>query len=65
MFNGLGLITFNKYLMQEGRFPHALHLTTLHMATTILLSMLLFLAKPSLYPSMAVARANFTQPLGV
>ena len=49
--------------MQESRFPHALHLTALHMATTIVLSMLLFLAKPSLYPSMQVARANFGQPL--
>eukprot|EP00438_Fugacium_kawagutii_P034693 Skav231164 [mRNA] locus=scaffold3252:265741:271322:- [translate_table: standard] len=33
-----GLITFNKYLMNEHRFPHAVQLTAMHMAVTTILS---------------------------
>ena len=53
-----GLISFNKYLMKEHRFPHAVHLTAVHMATTMLLSTLLFTAAPSIYPSMAKAKGS-------
>ncbi|CAJ1328123.1 unnamed protein product, partial [Effrenium voratum] len=66
-----GLISFNKYLMKEHRFPHAVHLTAVHMATTMLLSTLLFTAAPSIYPSMAKVRENLGQltkymaPLGL
>lgn len=66
-----GLITFNKYLMKEGRFPHALQLTAMHMATTSLLSLILCLAIPSIYPSMPKAMENwkhlfrFMAPLGL
>eukprot|EP00913_Durusdinium_trenchii_P013499 g12675.t1 len=66
-----GLITFNKYLMQEGRFPHAVQLTAIHMATTTFLSFLLYSVTPSIYPSMQKAKENFTQlakflaPLGI
>lgn len=50
-----GLITFNKYVLSPGRFPHALELTVLHMAYTTLCSLLLFAAVPSIYPSMSMA----------
>jgi len=66
-----GLITFNKYLMHEGRFPHALHLTAVHMAMTTMLSVMLYGAAPSIYPSMNKAIENrgllirYLVPLGV
>ncbi|CAE7300264.1 unnamed protein product [Symbiodinium sp. CCMP2456] len=66
-----GLITFNKYLMHEGRFPHALHLTAVHMAMTTMLSVMLYGAAPSIYPSMSKAIENrgllmrYLVPLGV
>eukprot|EP00406_Dinophysis_acuminata_P020555 CAMPEP_0179335772 /NCGR_PEP_ID=MMETSP0797-20121207/66675_1 /TAXON_ID=47934 /ORGANISM="Dinophysis acuminata, Strain DAEP01" /LENGTH=138 /DNA_ID=CAMNT_0021049189 /DNA_START=8 /DNA_END=421 /DNA_ORIENTATION=+ len=46
------LIQFNKRLVNKSRFPHAMVLTTMHMATTFVLSNLLYFLKPSLYPSM-------------
>jgi len=66
-----GLISFNKYLMHEDRFPHALHLTAVHMATTTLLSLLLYAIAPSIYPSMDKAKENlglltkYLAPLGL
>jgi len=66
-----GLITFNKYLMKEGRFPHAIQLTALHMSMTLLLSLILCSAIPSIYPSMPKAKENWKQlskfmvPLGL
>lgn len=33
------LISFNKYLMQPGRFSHAVHLTAFHMVVTLVLSL--------------------------
>uniref|UniRef100_A0A7S2AQF0 Sugar phosphate transporter domain-containing protein n=1 Tax=Alexandrium andersonii TaxID=327968 RepID=A0A7S2AQF0_9DINO len=47
-----GLIHFNKHLMHPDRFPFAMVLTSLHMLTTTLLCGLLFLVRPSLFPSM-------------
>jgi len=52
------LISFNKYLMQPGRFSHALHLTTFHMVATSILSIILYSCAPQLYPSMAQAKVN-------
>ena len=66
-----GLITFNKYLMQRGHFPHALQLTALHMSMTTLFSLILCTTIPSIYPSMSKAKENWKQlskfmlPLGI
>lgn len=66
-----GLITFNKYLMQRGRFPHALQLTALHMSMTTFFSLILCTTIPSIYPSMSKAKENWKQlckfmvPLGI
>eukprot|EP00933_Yihiella_yeosuensis_P045480 TRINITY_DN40867_c0_g1_i1.p1 TRINITY_DN40867_c0_g1~~TRINITY_DN40867_c0_g1_i1.p1 ORF type:complete len:374 (-),score=54.47 TRINITY_DN40867_c0_g1_i1:53-1069(-) len=64
------LINFNKFLMKPNRFPHAAALTTLHMIFTMILSTLLYLVAPNLYPTMGKARANlrtvlsYMMPLG-
>jgi len=55
-----GLITFNKFLMQQDRFPHAVHLTMAHMAVTFVLSLSLYFVAPRLYPSMAKATCEWT-----
>jgi len=66
-----GLISFNKHLM-SGPFPHALHLTTMHMASCTLYSLCLYsCAGAKLYPTMNNALANWIQvfkymlPLGL
>lgn len=46
------LIQFNKRLVNKHRFPHAMVLTTMHMAVTCFFCNTLYLLKPSLYPSM-------------
>ena len=57
--------------MHEHRFPHALHLTAVHMAVTTVLSLTLYSTMPSLYPSMDKALENrglltrFLAPLGI
>ncbi|CAE8642645.1 unnamed protein product [Polarella glacialis] len=53
------LICFNKYLMQPGRFPHALFLTTVHLAVSTAMSLLLYTAAPSLFPSMQRAKEDY------
>ncbi|CAE8680550.1 unnamed protein product [Polarella glacialis] len=53
------LISFNKYLMQPGLFPHALFLTTVHMSVTSAMSLLLYAVAPSLFPSMPKARQEY------
>lgn len=57
------LITFNKYLMQPGHFPHAVHLTATHMAMTGVMSLLLYLVAPQLFPCMQMATSNITSVL--
>lgn len=63
-----GLITFNKYLMQKGHFPHALQLTALHMSMTTFF--LWFYVQLS-HQSMLKAKENWKQlakfmvPLGI
>jgi len=47
-----GLIAFNKYLMHEDRFPFALVLVMLHMAFCAVFTGILFLIRPSLFPSL-------------
>ncbi|CAL1155452.1 unnamed protein product [Cladocopium goreaui] len=55
------LISFNKYLMQPGRFSHAVHLTAFHMVVTLVLSLAFYKVAPQFYPSMAMAKANICQ----
>ncbi|CAE8637801.1 unnamed protein product, partial [Polarella glacialis] len=65
------LITFNKYMMQPGHFPHAVHLTATHMAVTFGMTWSLYAMAPSLFPSMDAARADkrkvlrYIAPLGL
>jgi len=47
-----GLIAFNKYLINVDRFPFAVFLVLLHAVFCSLCSGLLFLCKPSLFPSL-------------
>lgn len=66
-----GLITFNKYMLQDHHFPHAAHLTVIHMAMTTVLSLFMYILFPHLYPSMDKAVAEWKTtlkyicPLGV
>jgi hypothetical protein len=46
------LISFNKFLMHENRFPFAVTLVVLHMGMATILSLLLLLVRPSLFPSL-------------
>jgi drug/metabolite transporter (DMT)-like permease len=57
------LITFNKYMMQPGHFPHAVHLTATHMAVTSMMSLLLYGLAPQLFPSMVTVKGNMTSVL--
>jgi len=50
-----GLINFNKYMLDEARFPHALELTTVHMSVTALYSLCLSFLVPSIYPTMSMS----------
>jgi len=65
------LIAFNKYLMQPGRFSHAGALTAIHMSVTFLMSLLLYVTAPSVFPSMQMAKAKwktvlwYIAPLGL
>lgn len=65
------LITFNKYLMHEDRFPHAKALAAIHMFVTCSVSLILYKIAPSLYPTMGKAKENwrivmkYLVPLGV
>eukprot|EP00931_Biecheleriopsis_adriatica_P062274 TRINITY_DN3750_c0_g2_i1.p1 TRINITY_DN3750_c0_g2~~TRINITY_DN3750_c0_g2_i1.p1 ORF type:complete len:372 (+),score=61.64 TRINITY_DN3750_c0_g2_i1:100-1116(+) len=66
-----GLITFNKYILSEGRFPHPLELTAMHMIITTIYSLTLCTLAPSLYPSMETALSKkwtvlkYIAPLGL
>lgn len=51
-----GLITFNKYLVHPGRFPHPTALTAIHMLVTSSMALLLYAICPQFYPSMEKAR---------
>eukprot|EP00930_Biecheleria_cincta_P013271 TRINITY_DN11919_c0_g2_i1.p1 TRINITY_DN11919_c0_g2~~TRINITY_DN11919_c0_g2_i1.p1 ORF type:complete len:215 (+),score=30.09 TRINITY_DN11919_c0_g2_i1:98-646(+) len=53
------LITFNKYLMHEDRFPYARALTATHMLVTSSMSIILYSIMPSLYPTMGKAKENW------
>ena len=53
------LIAFNKYLMHAGRFPFPIAMSAMHMLATTLMSLLLYMLAPSLYPSMGKAKENW------
>jgi len=46
------LITFNKYLMHEDRFPFAIFIGGVHMVSCFSFNVILFLLRPSFYPSL-------------
>lgn len=48
----VGLINFNRYLMEQSRFPYAVPLVLIHMAFCSTLAVALRLVRPSLYPSL-------------
>lgn len=60
-----GLITFNKYLMDENRCPFALFVAMLHMSSCFCCNTVLFKLQPSLYPSLTdeVFRVDIDQGL--
>eukprot|EP00441_Pelagodinium_beii_P034287 CAMPEP_0197628252 /NCGR_PEP_ID=MMETSP1338-20131121/6631_1 /TAXON_ID=43686 ORGANISM="Pelagodinium beii, Strain RCC1491" /NCGR_SAMPLE_ID=MMETSP1338 /ASSEMBLY_ACC=CAM_ASM_000754 /LENGTH=339 /DNA_ID=CAMNT_0043199197 /DNA_START=49 /DNA_END=1068 /DNA_ORIENTATION=- len=58
-----GLISFNKYMLDEKRFPHALELTLTHMSMSTLYSLGLSTCVPWLYPTMAKACEQKTTTL--
>lgn len=47
-----GMIAFNKYLMHEGRFPYATTMVLIHSGFSAFCALMLFLIKPSLFPSL-------------
>lgn len=47
-----GLIAFNKYLMTEGNFPFAVPIVMMHMLFCSFFTGVLFLVRPSLFPSL-------------
>ena len=48
-----GLIDPNRYLVHEGRFPHPMALTASHMSTSLALTSIILLVRPSVMPSVA------------
>lgn len=58
-----GLIFFNKYLVSDGRFPHAMLLTTMHMSVTWAMCALCYVGCPSLFPAMEQTRGRRLQLL--
>eukprot|EP00930_Biecheleria_cincta_P053145 TRINITY_DN38514_c0_g1_i1.p1 TRINITY_DN38514_c0_g1~~TRINITY_DN38514_c0_g1_i1.p1 ORF type:complete len:363 (+),score=65.91 TRINITY_DN38514_c0_g1_i1:120-1091(+) len=57
------LIGFNKYLMHEGRFPHAMALTCMHMLSSGVFSVVFYSLRPELYTSAPQAKANLGRVL--
>jgi hypothetical protein len=47
-----GLIAFNKFLMEEDRFPFAIALVLGHMLVSFVCALTLYLCAPSLFPSL-------------
>lgn len=48
-----GLIAYNKFLMTEDRFPYAICLVLLHAVFCSFCTMVLYIAKPSMFPSLS------------
>lgn len=47
------LIRYNKFLMNEARFPFSMTLTAIHMSVSSLCCLVFYLAKPSMFPGLA------------
>lgn len=47
------LVRFNKHIMHQQVFPHAVALSAMHMSMTCFLCYVFYFIKPSLYPAMA------------
>jgi len=60
-----GMIAFNKYLIHKDRFPFAVPLVLMHAGFSSLCALVLFLVKPSLFPSLTdtVARISVDKDL--
>jgi hypothetical protein len=58
------MIHFNKFLMRDDRFPFATFLTTLHMLGALVMSLLLQMAVPSLFPSWKLIVGDGTKAEG-
>jgi len=58
-----GLIEFNKFLMNPGRFPHAMALTCIHMGSTFLLCNAFYWIRPDFYPTMQQTQGKRMQLL--
>lgn len=54
-----GLITFNKYLMADGRFPFAAPLVMIHMGFSSTMSFLLYCVRPSLFTAISESQNGF------
>jgi len=55
------MVRFNKYLMHEGRFPHAFALAAVHTGLATALSLALFLVCPWMFPAVPVVRMRAPQ----
>jgi len=53
-----GMINFNKYLVHEGRFPHPMALTAIHMFTSFVLTSIILMVRPSMMPSVEKCRGR-------
>uniref|UniRef100_A0A6T1DJV2 Sugar phosphate transporter domain-containing protein n=1 Tax=Alexandrium monilatum TaxID=311494 RepID=A0A6T1DJV2_9DINO len=60
-----GLITFNKYLLHDGRFPFVIFLGVLHMSFSFLCNLALYRMCPALYPALTDPdrRVHIDRPL--
>lgn len=47
----IGLINFNRWLMQDNRFPYAIPLCLIHMCFATVLALFLLVLKPSVFPA--------------
>lgn len=55
-----GMITFNKHLMSPTRFPYASTLVLIHMGFSSMLTLGLYLIRPSMFPSLTCPEKKIT-----
>ncbi|CAD7940493.1 unnamed protein product [Amoebophrya sp. A120] len=60
--SSIGLISFNKYLVNESRFPFAVALVLLHMSVSFLCALLFYFIRPDLYPNAEYLRKEYLFP---
>jgi len=59
-----GLIRFNKFLIHKGRFPYPMALTTVHLLTSLVLCLVLYAVRPSIFPGVASTQGQHMRILG-